>query len=707
MAIRHAVPQEVLRHVRDRGRVSQAAIAKAMGTVPSVLSKLQRVEEVEPGVAERYLDAVGTELAKAVRDYYSRPWHIGGPPSFMHPDRETLWHIDGALHRLGAFEKGPKFHPILRGPIDLLRGELLATQQYLARREHTVAWVGDIGVGKTTALAHAVGLLVGDGRSQRRPAFPVGAGRTTICETEVRTSPTFGVAIEPYSDEEVVKLTRDLVTSLAPGGAGVGVPAEIARALRNMSEMRVRRVSVGEDDIQIIDPVRELIDSGLSVDETVDRVVAAMRLPERRERQALLPEGSLDGLNWLAALIAKINNGQDPGFSMPRRITVLIPSENLAADGQVLSIVDTRGVEGTTQRPDLIAHRDDPRALVVLCAKFADAPGMTATRFIEDTRGSGSDALERERLCLLVLPRGDEALQLPGLDEPIRSRQEGYAIRKQDVAQALVKVKAGTTPVYFFDAHADDPNKVWGQLRAQIGRMRLAYAARAENAVEGVTNLIGNVDLVRTTEARRQIEGGADLLLSTIHELPDTIRPAYLNLLDQLEVTHPSSIAASITRDGSWENFDVASILGLGVRIDANKRTRSHLERIEFKLEEFEKEHAELREVVRSVQFLRTRIAEGRQEFLAAARVIGADAYGSLLAKTRDVWQRSEERYGGGPGYKQDVARYWREFFESGDDKQNAARRAVDKRLQKAWEQSVLERLRQGTRAVAAAEGPY
>ena len=701
MPIRHPIPQEVLRHVRERGKVSQATIAAGMGTVPSVLSKLQRAEEVEAELAERFLDAVGTPLAAEVRDYYSRAWRMSEPPSFLHPDRETLWLTDGALYNLAQFEKSKRFHPILRGPIDLLRGELLATQQYLLRRDHVVAWVGDIGVGKTTALAHAVGLLVGDGRSQRRPAFPVGAGRTTICETEVRVSSTYGVAVETYPDDEIVKLTHDLVAGLAPGAAGVGVPAEITRALRSMADMRVRREVAADDEVQIIDPIRELLDGGLGVDETVDRVLAAMRLPERKERQALLPEGSLDGLNWLASLVTKINNGQDPRFGIPHRITVLTPSDNLAADGQLLSVVDTRGLEGTTQRDDLIKHRDDPRTLVVLCAKFADAPGTSATRFLEDTRGSGSDARERNRICLLVLPRGEEALQLPGLDEPVKSRQEGYALRKQDVAQALVKAKAGGTPVYFFDAHADNPVKIWDQLRGQVALMRKAYADRSMGAVEGVTNLIDNVDLVRTTEARRQIEQGADNLLTLVKALPDTIRPAHLNLLDQLEVTHHSSVAASMGREGDWDNFDIPSILGTGVRMDANKRSDSHMNRIVFKLEEFETEHRELRDVVKSVQVLRGLLAEGRQDFLQAARTIGADVYGALLGKTRDVWKKSEDRYGQGPGYKQDVAGYWREFFEEGEDAQIDARRSVDRRLQKAWEQHVLARLRDGTRAVS------
>ena len=203
---------------------------------------------------------------------------------------------------------------------------------------------------------------------------------------------------------------------------------------------------------------------------------------------------------------------------------------------------------------------------------------------------------------------------------------------------------------------------------------------------------------MKTAEARRKIEIEADKLIEAVKELPDAIRPPYLNLLDQLEATHPSSVAASMVRDGDWHSFNVASILGLGLRIDANKRTEHHLTRIEIKLEEFEKDHSELRDVIQSVEALRAGVAEARQDFLASARHIGADAYGALVTKNRKVLDRAEARYGEGAGYKQDVAGYWRDFFEAGDGPQLETRRAVNKRLQSAWEQTILERLRLGTR---------
>jgi transcriptional regulator with XRE-family HTH domain len=693
----HAIPSEVLKHVRDAAGLSQAALAKSMNTVASVLSKLEKAEEAEPELAERYLNAVGSVLASQVLEFYARDWRHGPPPSYLHPDREVLWDVDRALTALQGFEAGPKNHPILKGPIDLLKTELTSNAQYLQRRDHTVAWVGDIGVGKTTALAHAVGLLVGDGRGQRRPAFPVGSGRTTVCETAIRVAPTFGVAVDALDDDEVLRLTRDLVSSLAPGATGVGVPSEVSRVLRNMAEMKAQNVQVGEDEYENHDPIANLLASGLDVDATVDRVVAAMALPGRKERQLVLPEGSADGLTWLSKLIAKINNGLDERFGVPRRITVLMPFENLSAEGQILSVVDTRGVEGVTQRVDLDAHRDDVRTLVVLCTKFADAPGPTTQKHLQDTEDSGSDAAERKRQCILVLPRGSEALDLPGLDEPLTSHGQGYAIRKGDVVQAIAKAKLPATPIYFFDAHRDEPGKVWSSLRSQVGEMRKVYADRITAAAAGVTSLIQNVDIVKTAEARRNIEQAAGRLHAAVRLLPATRRPAHQNLLEQIAAGHHSSIAASMVRGGEWENFPVFHILGVGVRIDANLRTVDHFSRIETQIQELETEYQELRDVTQSLRAVRDLIAEGRQEFLSGALSIGRDAFGTLLAREKGLWTECEDRYGGGGGYKRDIAKAWRDFFES--EAPTKTVKAVDGRLQKSWEQAILLPLLNATRA--------
>jgi transcriptional regulator with XRE-family HTH domain len=687
----YPIPTDVLKHVRDAGSMSQAELARRMGTVPSVLSKLEKADEAEPEMAERYLTAIASDLAQAVQDYYARAWFQERPPSFLHPDSEELWVVDQALKDLAAFEAGND-DPILRGPIGLLHGELRAAEAYLRRRDHVVAWVGDIGVGKTTALTYAVGLLVGDGRSGRKPAFPVGPGRTTVCETAIRVAPTFGVLVDAVPDEAVLRLTRDLVSSLVPGAAGVGVSAEMDRVLRNMSGMKAINTIVDDEPVST-DPIADLLAGGLGVDEVTDRTVAAMKLADRKERQLILPEGSDDGLLWVSRLVSNINNGLDHRFSVPDGITVLMPSKNLSADGQTLQVVDTRGIESVTQREDLARHGDDIRALVVLCTKFADAPNATVQRQLQESLDTGSDAARRHRQCILVLPRGDEALEMSGSDEPLASRQQGYAIRRKQVEQSLANANLPRTPVYFFDARNDEPDKIWKTLRTQIGAMRAAYGDRARTAAAGVTNLLENVDDVRAGAARQDVEHEVERILQMVAPLPQSLRPAHQNLIEQMAVGHHSSIAASIARRGDWAPFQFAHILGHGVRIDANQRTANLVLRIEHKLDDLENKYSDLVAVVQSIAMLRARLAERRQEFLATARTIGRDAYGTVLAEQGEVWTESAQRYGLGAGYKRDVADIWRTWFETQEVAQVTAQ-AITDRLQDAWRVSIVDALR-------------
>jgi transcriptional regulator with XRE-family HTH domain len=695
----YSVHADVLRHVREEAGLSQAALAKALSTVPSVLSKLERAEEAEPEMADRYLTAIGSDLAEEVKGYYRRPWFQEQPPTFLHPDREALWTIDQALRQLQEFE-ADRNDPILRSPIGLLRDELRKAETYLRRRDHLVAWVGDIGVGKTTALTYAVGLLVGDGRSGRKPAFPVGPGRTTVCETAIRVAPTFGILVDAETDEDVMRLTRDLVSSLLPGASGVGVPAEYGRVLRSMSNMRTTETLVDDEPVST-DPIADLLASGLGVDEVTDRVVTAMNLPDRRERQILLPEGSEDGLTWVSRLVSDINLGLDNRFSLPRRITVLMPSRHLSADGQILQVVDTRGIESITQRQDLADFSDDDRALMVLCTKFADAPNTTVQRHLQETLDSGSDASDRRRQCILVLPRGDEALEVTSSGTPVTSRPLGYAIRRKEVEQALVGADLPSTPIYFFDARNDDPEKIWKTLRGQIGVMRAFYADRAAAAAAGVIDLRENVEDVRAAQARQDVETELGVIFGLIAKLPDSVRHAHQNLVDQIAVGHHSSIAASIVRQGDWESFKFPHILGQGVRIDANQRTSRMALRVEHKLDELEVKYKDLSPVIRSVQALRSRLSEHRQHFLATARTIGRDAYGSLLDSESEIWEITAERYGRGSGYKRDIAATWRQWFET-DPKAHAAAAAVNARLQDAWISMVIDPMREAMRVDAA-----
>ncbi len=689
-----SIPGDVLRHARDQAGVKQGALAKALDTNGTLVSRLEKGGAVDPAFAERYLRVVGSDRAGEILEYYGRAWINFDPPSFLHPDREQIWRIEATLQQLSAFEQSPQNHPILAPTITALRDDLSTVMRYIERLDHVIAWVGDIGVGKTTALAHAARLLTVDGRGQQRSIFPVGSGRVTVCETVIKTAPAFGVAVEPLGEDAIRALVRDLVSGIAGGQAAV--PAEITRVLRNMSGYLATRVPAG-DDFETQDAIASALSAGDDQTLLVDKIIAAMDLPSRRETSLAVSEDTDDGMQWLAKTIGKINSGLDPRFSVPRRITVLVPSESLKATGD-LSIVDTKGVETITQRPDLRGYIDDPRTLVVLCSKFPDAPNATVQRILRENEEAGSDSAAMKREVLLVLPRNDEPLQVLNETDTPMSRALGCAMRRDEIGHALSGAGLPRIAVTFYDAHADKPETVWASLREQIQQMRGVYIERLNRTVRDVAELVSNVQVVKTRGARKSIEDVFDRLAERISALPGVRRPAHQNLIDQLAASHQSSVAAAMLRHGDWPNFSMLHILGVGVRQDANLRSIEHFSRIEHILEDAEQEYAELAAVRAVIGSLRDRVAKWKQDFLAQSQSIGSDAFKDTLLSQPSVWTSSVNRYGTGvPGYKRELAHIWQAFFET--EAPDKARAAVEARLAEAWSTIIIEPLLAATRA--------
>lgn len=692
--MRFPIPGDVLRYARERANVRQGVLAKTLDANATFVSRLEKGGGVEPAFAERYLRAIGSEVALEILEYYGREWVNLDPPSFLHPDRGNLWKIEQTLQQIRDFEESPQNHPILSSTIASLRDDLSVALRYLERLDHVIAWVGDIASGKTTGIAYAVRLLVPDGKGQMRPVFPVGSGRVTVCETVIKTAPAFGVAVDSLGEDAIRALIRDLITGV--GGGKSNVPSEIARVLRNMSGYRTQRIAVG-GDFETRDPIAEGLAKGEDQEILADKMIAAMNLPSRRETSLAISEDSEDGMQWLARTINKINNGLDLRFSVPRRISVLVPSEILREAGD-LSMVDTKGVEGITQRPDLRGYIDDPRTLVVLCTRFPDAPNTTVQRILREIEETGSDAAARHRISMMVLPRNDEPLQVLDQGEPPSSRAEGCAIRREEINHALLGAGLPLVRANFYDAHLDPPEVIWSALRAQINLMRGVYVNRLDRSAKAVAELVANVDLVKTRGARLSVEQDLDRLITRISSLPPVRRPAHQNLIDQFDIGHQSSVAASMVRRGDWANFPILHFLGVGVRQDANLRSADHFSRIENTLEDLEEKYAELADVRAMIGSLRDRLETWRQDFLNQALSIGSHAFKEVLASHNTLWANANARYGTGvPGYKRDLADIWRDFFETSVP--DSARAAIEVRLAAEWMSTIIEPLIAATRA--------
>lgn len=687
------IPTILLRMAREKSGQRQADVAAKLKVSASVLSRLESAEAADAKLAKRYLEVLGTSLANEIIEFFARRWRHLERPDFMHPERETIWAAEKAMHALHEFEKGRDFDQILQNPLTNLRKRITAEVDFIRHTEHGIAFIGEIGVGKTTALSFVTNLLVPDGE-KKTSVFPTGSGRMTVCEVAIKIAPTYGIAVDSMDEEEVRLLVSDLVNGVASGKGGL--PSELDRVIRNMADVRrvtVRSRKSGEKPTTI-DHLKDLIDRMGDVDAVIAEVVAKMKLETRTGTQIILSKDTEDSMEWLSKNISRINYGQHPEFSVPQRITVLLPLDALRETPYALSVIDTKGVEGTTQRADLMARIEDERTVTVLCCSFADAPGNVPMSIMRDAIESGTDAIEANRICLLALPRNDEALKIvDDMGNRPMSSEEGYAIREGQIEQQFATEGLPNVPVNFFHVESDSPEDIWAWLIERIGAIREAKVARIHRHVEAANNLVTNADVAKTREARTAIADTMRKAAERFRDLPPVIRPASSNLVTEVKNTHQSSVAASVSRQGDWSQFNAAHILGQGVRRDVNLRTNDTFIRIDEAIEGLKDDYGHLADVAQFLENLRDDIQEWRKELLSRGALAGRMLYAPhLTSQAGALWQACYDRYGEGSGYRIDVSQQFQTHFDTNQDALATALK-VENQVKTLWIQIVIDAL--------------
>lgn len=687
------IPTHLLKLARETASISQAALASELAVNASVVSRLEASDHADAKMAERYLRAIKSDLAEEIIAFYSDRWRHIERPDFLHPDRAVLWSAERALQTLEAFEKSDQFDAILQDPMAKLRTRIVSEVDFVRHREHGIAFIGEIGVGKTTALSFVTNLITKTKDEDAKSIFPTGSGRTTVCEVAIKIAPAFGIAVDCLSEDQIRTLVTDLVSGLKFGKSGL--PSELERVIRSMADLRrvtVRAKSPAEKPTTV-DHLKNLIDKVEDIDTVIGEVMSRMRLETRTESQMIMSQDTEGSMEWLSTNISKINYGQHPKFSVPQRITVLLPLEALRDTPFLISVIDTKGVEGTTQRPDLMAQIEDPRTVTVLCCSFPDAPGGVPLSIIRETIDAGSDAVNAERLCLLVLPRNEEALKIvnDGGDVP-SDREEGYAIREGQIDQQFSTDGLPSIPVNFFQVGADEPEDIWRWLTSRIEAIRKAKVERIQRHVAAADNLVTNADIAKTRQARHTIADTMEKAAERFQKLRAIVRPAHLNLVAEAKKTHQNSIAASVNRRGSWDNFPIAHILGQGVRIDANLRTKDTFVRIDEAIEGLKDSFSHLTDVAQFLENLKDDVEESRKEFLTRVALAGRNLYSPYLSQAVDMWDKCEARYGAGSGYRVDVSAIFLSQFE-GDPNAMTAAEKVEAQVAAIWEQIVIDPL--------------
>lgn len=665
-----------LMQVRDRSGMKQAELAKRVSLSPAVLSRIESgersvtVQEVQDILAQ-IATPEAAEMSKAI----NRAWKVLERPPLDHPDQELLWEAEQIAGELVALREKPDtphaFERRLSEYIEALR----RSAALLLKRDHNVAFIGSIGVGKSTAICRMTGLETPKDDGTPIPVLEVGGGGITVCEVHLRTGPAYGLIIEPRSDDEIRQDVADLADHVlkgnaqpeedGPGGAeSQGISKEVARALRNMAGLAVQRPK-GPDGKRItIDPARGLAEEFPTQREFVVEVLSRMELHRRDRRDIWYDSASGKSPKaWLRDTFAAINNGRNAEFTLPKRIEVVVPEHLLNASDLTVRFIDTKGIDRTAAREDIEVHLDEPHTLAVLCSNFNNAPAAEARLLLERAKEAGVRSLD-VNAALLVLPRPSEALAMKddATSTPVESADEGYELKAEQAALALEPLGLQNLAVGFYNAHEDSAARAQEFLIERLAQAREAFRARIREAINGAGVLLKNHGEERIRAVLRDAGDSLRTWATMNADVPPVHAHVQESLLAQIQVAYASTVRAAVRREGEWTQLSYSHHIGYGAR-------RLAVLALGKAVAEFSghcrilgatPRYAEAADLIAQAERVLTASYE---DLLRKVQLMAQTVFKDALKADSKFWQDCLAEWGQGPGYKTRVASHNREWF--------------------------------------------
>lgn len=669
-----------LMQVRERAGIKQAELSRKIGWSQAVLSRVEAGDRpLSQEELHTILSAIDTPEAAKLHELSQREWSVIPRPSLDHPDQDLLWNAEQVAKELVVLRERPDVRNAFERRLVAYVAEIQQTAALILKRDHQVAFIGSIGIGKSTAICRLTGLEVaGQDGAPPVPVLEAGAGGITICEIHLRRGPSYGLMIEPRSDEEIRADVTDFAEFLlkgiispendqqqSPDTDSQGISKEIERAVRNMSGLKIRREKTPDGKMTRRDEAKELAQRLGSVREIVVEILSRMELHKRDRRD--LWHDNISGktpLNWLKDTFEEVNNGRHPDFTLPKRIEVIVPSPLLGPSELSVRIIDTKGIDRTAARADLEVHLDEPHTVAILCSSFNNAPAAEPRLLLERAEEAGVRSLETHS-ALLVLPHPNEALAVK--DESgirVESVEEGYELKGEQIAMALQPLGLHNLPVGFFNAHGDDPAKLREFLIERIDKIRQTFRTRMHEITLNATSLLQNHEQAQVQEV---ISHAAKMLQSWADQntgLPKLKANVQDSLMGQLAKAYASTIRATVRREGEWPNLSYSHHLGYGARRVAALslgRTMDGFSEL-CKTMNGNPDYTEAQDLINQAERV---LLAAYEELLRKVQLMGQTSFREEFKVDAAFWLQCEDEWGKGPGYRDRVTTHNKEWFDA------------------------------------------
>ncbi|WP_328855388.1 helix-turn-helix transcriptional regulator [Microbispora hainanensis] len=685
-----------LAQLRDQAGIKQAELARSITWSQAVLSRVEAGERaVSAEELQAILKAIGTEEAAGLAHILSRKWTMLPRPALDHPDQQLLWEAEQRARELDDLARKPHAHPAFQTRLGEYINEIRHLAELLLRRDHLIAFIGAIGIGKSTAICRVTGLEIED-QAGRHTVLETAGGGTTLCEVHLKVGPGHGIRIEPRTEQEIRACVEDFADlffkSDQPEDANdpsEGVSRELARAIRNMAGLVRPPATKGPDGkrIKTPDPAKVLAEEYTEKRDFVVEVLTRMNLPRRDLRAEWWgPSKSESPLEWLKTTFEDINNGRHPAFSLPARIELVVP-ELLPVAGLNVSVVDTRGIDGPGVRADLEAQLENPHTVSILCSGFNAAPDQNVQDLLRRAREISNSQID-SHAGILVLPRPGEALAVK--DESglrVESSEDGYEIKAEQITAALTQYQLAHLPVHFFNALEDDPEDLKKFVHHCVNATRARFQQKLRDVLNRAESLLENAEKEQVREIQRAVGRYVSAWIDQKSDLGRIRANIPDPLFAEIRRAYASSVHAAARRKGEWHSLSYSHHLGFGARKMAVDVLQDKVAAITDYCNTESTVRSEAEELLLQTARL---IASGYEELLRKMQQAGVSLFGSELQQESTLWGQCTSEWGRGPGYRDRVLEHTQEWFGA-SDRQDLEDR-LEEMLRTEWE-ALLRRI--------------
>lgn len=667
--------------LRSEIGATQGSVAQKAGLDQSRVSRIEKGEVFAPAEVELVLDALstlGSSRAEAFKEFMKREWSHVELPSFWNPQLGYLETAENTLRKVEAFLSREDRPWPLRRQLERRRDDLAKAANFLSRMTHNLAFIGDIGVGKSTALSFIFDLLVPSSTSTKpieRVVLETGAGGTTICEVHVKRAPEFGISLLPMEDGELRQLVADLCTGKwatargeqreASAGESVGVSREVERAIRNMTGLRRQRQTVDGKPVYH-DPLIDLAQASASEDEFRTRVLDLMQLPGRTQREVWYDSASRKNpMEWLAETFKKVNNGQLDDLTLPRSIDLLVPNFGRNFGELEITVIDTKGVDDVAVREDLDLRLKDPRTAVVFCCRFNDAPGTSSQALLQHMRQTFSDRFDTGKVAILALPRlGEASAMKDDTGERVPTDADGYEFKGMQVSGELANEGMPGIPMLFYNVEVDDAADVRAKIFEQLDRMRKTVADNLLDLCAAVEELIEKHETQALSAAVEEVANRLSTFLRANRTMGARERLAHAEAIATIRnVRYAATLWAATRRNGEYSGLNIVHHVGVGAARDARLRCDGWFNSLDAFLNSLKADPG-LALAEKTISQIGKSAAASKTAFIEGVQRAAMEVYREPLTQS-SVWLECSSEWGRGPGFKVRVANHLEKWFNA------------------------------------------